>query len=328
MSDPNKHGLYRYIPADVARDVRRRSKFGCVICRSAIYQYEHIFPEFNDATDHNPDDICLLCGRCHDKVCKSQISKQSVRHAYEKTQKDPSVKRPFDDFLLDSKQLEVVLGSSIFHGSQTLIEIDGDSALAIEKPEDGAYFPTITGVFSDKNGKELFRIDKNVWSGNLDVWDMTVEGNEITIHYALRKVALKIAVEPPNRIIIEHLDMRSGDAYLRLRKGSLEVGRITPDAEYFIGLKRFECTGASVGVRVDSKKMKAPVLRRLNMIGGKGIDLEGTGIALGVGASSMSVLGLSIEHATKQYTKRLTIPFDESPDESIKEYSETLPPRI
>ncbi|MCH8533416.1 MAG: hypothetical protein LAT65_21480 [Saccharospirillum sp.] len=324
MSTTNKHGLSRYIPAQIARDVRVRSKFGCVLCRSAIYQYEHISPEFNDAKEHKSVDICLLCGRCHDKVTKGQVSKLSVRNAYENIQRDPSAKRPFDDFVLDTRQLTVVLGSSIFHGAKTLIEIDGKAALAIEPPEDGAFFPTITGVFSDNEGSELFRIEKNVWSGHPDAWDMTVEGSEITIRSEPKKVAFKLVVEPPGKIIVEHLDMKSGNAYLRLRRGSLEVGRITPYAEYFIGFQRFECAGAEVGVSVGSKKIEAPTLRNLKMIGGKGVELEGTGIAVGVGAATMTILGLSIEHATKHYTKRLIMPFDGT----NKEYSEILPPRI
>lgn len=324
MSDINKHGLSRYIPAEVEREVRVRSKFGCVFCRSAIYQYEHITPEFSDATEHNGDHICLLCGRCHDKVTKGQISKDSVRRQYEQVQIEANIKRPFDDFVLDSHCLTVVLGSSIFHGADTLIEIDGKAVLSIKPPEDGASFPTISGEFSDENGKELFRIEKNVWSGQPDAWDMKVEGREIVIRSAPRKVALKLIIEPPNKIVVEHLDMRSGSALLRLRKGSLQVGRVESDAEYSIGLERFECYGADVGVKVDSTKVKAPTITALNMIGGKGLVLEGTGVSLGIGASRMTILGLSIEHATKQYTKKMTFPLQGD----LSGYIEVLPPRI
>lgn len=324
MSDTNKYGLSRYIPAEIERDVRVRSKFGCVFCRSAIYQYEHVTPEFSDATEHNSDHICLLCGRCHDKVTKGQISKDSVRRQYEKIQQAAEIRRPFDDFVLDSRRLTVVLGSSIFHGAKTLIEIDGEAVLAIEPPEDGASFPTISGEFSDEKGNELFRIDRNVWSGRSDAWDMRVEGKEIVIRSAPRKIALKLIVDPPDKIVVEHLDMRSGSAFLRLRKGSLEVGRVEPDAEYSIAFERFECDGADVGVKVDSSAVKEPTLKALNMVGGKGLALEGTGIYLGVGTSRMLILGLSIEHATRRYTKKMTFPLRED----LKGYSQVFPPRI
>ena len=324
MSKVNKHGLSRNIPAHVQRDVRVRSKFGCVFCRSAIYQYEHITPEFSDATEHNSDHICLLCGRCHDKVTKGQISKDSVRRQYEKVQKEAEIGLPFDNFVLDSHCLTVVLGSSVFHGARTLIEINGEAVLAIEPPEDGSSFPTISGEFSDENGEKLFRIERNVWSGQPDAWDMTIEGREIVIRSAPRKIALKLIVEPPNKIIVEHLDMRSGNAFLRLRKESLEVGRAESEAEYSVGLERFECDGANIGVKVDSTKINEPTITGLSMIGGKGLALEGTGIQLGIGASRMNILGLSIEHATKQCTKEITFAFCGD----LRGYSRVLPPRI
>lgn len=324
MSDTNKYGLSRYIPNEVKRDVRVRSKFGCVFCRSAIYQYEHIEPEFNDATEHSSENICLLCGRCHDKVTKGQISKNAVRRQYAKIQIDKDIKKPFDDFVLDSRQLTVVLGSSVFRGAKTLIKIDGEELLAIEPPEGGAAFPTISGVFSDETGRELFWIKRNVWHGRPDFWDMKVEGREIIIRSGPKKVALKLRVEPPNKIVVEHLDMRSGRALLRLRKGSLEVGRVEADAEYIVGLERFECDGADVGVIVDSVAVKEPSIRAINIVGGKGLALEGTGIALGTGSSRMTILGLSIEHATKQYTRRMTLLLESD----LKGYTETFPPRI
>ena len=59
----NDHGLSRHIPEDVKREVRQRSRFGCVIpgCRRAFYEYEHIEPEFKDAKSHDPAAICLVC---------------------------------------------------------------------------------------------------------------------------------------------------------------------------------------------------------------------------------------------------------------------------
>ncbi len=160
--------------------------------------------------------------------------------------------------------------------------------------------------------------------GRPDVWDMTVEGKEIVIRSAPGKVALKLIIEPPNRIVVERLDMRMRSAFLRLRKGSLEVGRFEADAEYSVGLERFECDGADVGVKVDSVGVQEPILKAVRMVGGEGLTLEGTGLSLGVGTSRMTILGLSIEHATKRYTKRMVFPLQED----MRGYSEILPPRI
>ena len=56
--DANKHGLSRYIPTNIKLEIRRKSKFGCVMGRCGIYEYEHIIPEFYDATEHNPEYMC------------------------------------------------------------------------------------------------------------------------------------------------------------------------------------------------------------------------------------------------------------------------------
>ena len=76
--------------------------------------------------------------------------------------------------------------------------------------------------------------------------------------------------------MVERLDMRMRSAFLRLRKGSLEVGRFEADVEYSVGLERFECDGADVGVKVDSVGVQEPILKAVRMVGGEGLTLEGT----------------------------------------------------
>lgn len=41
----NQHGLQRGIPDPIKREIRQRSKFDCVVCRSGLFNYEHIEPE-------------------------------------------------------------------------------------------------------------------------------------------------------------------------------------------------------------------------------------------------------------------------------------------
>jgi hypothetical protein len=59
--DRNRFGLSRHISHEVKAEIRRRSKFGCVRCRNAIYTYEHIDPPFSDAKAHDPGAIPPLC---------------------------------------------------------------------------------------------------------------------------------------------------------------------------------------------------------------------------------------------------------------------------
>ena len=77
----NKHGLSRTIPEPVKREVRQRCGFGCVVCGSAIVQYHHFNPLFEEAQVHFADGINLLCGKCHDKVTRGMIGDRQVREA-------------------------------------------------------------------------------------------------------------------------------------------------------------------------------------------------------------------------------------------------------
>ena len=61
MDDTNKHGLSRYIPEAIKREVRQRCGFGCVICGFGFYDYEHFDPDFADAKFHDPNGMTLLC---------------------------------------------------------------------------------------------------------------------------------------------------------------------------------------------------------------------------------------------------------------------------
>jgi hypothetical protein len=82
MAPVNRHGLSRNIPRRVQRDVRQRSKFGCVMCRNGFYQLEHILPTFADAFSHEADNICCLCPSCHARVTANQLSKSTVLDQY------------------------------------------------------------------------------------------------------------------------------------------------------------------------------------------------------------------------------------------------------
>ena len=324
MSEPNRYGLSRHIPARIAREIRSRSKFGCVVCRSAIYQYEHIDPIFVDAHEHNPDYMCLLCGRCHDKVSRGRLSKATVKNYYTVVQASDKLKRPFDDFDLNRRELTITLGSSVFHGAKTLIELDGESVLAIEPPEEGASFPTLSGFFSDQNGTELLRIERNIWFGSETAWDIEVIGQTILIRLGSGDIALKLVIDPPSHIVVEKLDMRVGMAHLSLRDDLLRVGRLSTNEEIYLGLERIECYGAEVGVQVSKSRSEVPCFTGMNIVGGKGIDLIGTGVKVAVGSGKMTIRGLEIEHATRKQTVIRTYPLDGSLQETVQ----ILPARI
>lgn len=77
----NKYGLSRHIDENIARTIRKACGYGCVRCGMALYEYEHIDPEFAEAHKHNPERMALLCGSCHNAVTRKTLSKLAVKKA-------------------------------------------------------------------------------------------------------------------------------------------------------------------------------------------------------------------------------------------------------
>ncbi|MBU4033857.1 MAG: hypothetical protein KKG34_03560, partial [Proteobacteria bacterium] len=139
------------------------------------------------------------------------------------------------------------------------------------------------------------------------------------------KIALHLRILPPESIEVVELDMRIGQSHIILTEDELKIGRITPTAEYYVGIGSLECLGADIGVFVDSKNTPRPNLTGIRMAGGEGIDIQGTGIKLCVGSTcSMTIKELRIEDANKMRTI-----ITECPLTSSLECTTTIhPPRL
>lgn len=217
MSNKNKHGLSRYIPKDTRRSVRQRCGFGCVICGLAIIDYEHLDPPFSEAKEHNPNNIVLLCGSCHNKVTRRIWSKEKVK----KAAANPfCIRRGYarDEFDIGDKHPEVIIGNSRWLYTTTIIEMLGVKLLTIEPPEEvpeevGVQPPyRLSGLFLDHQGNKLFEIDRNEWKGSVENCDIEAEGRRLTIRKKtsqkrLGEIALELIVSPPNQISITKMNL-------------------------------------------------------------------------------------------------------------------------
>lgn len=290
----NQHGLSRHIPNEIALQIRQRSRFGCVICRCAIYQYEHIDPEYADARAHDPDKICLLCGGCHDRVTRGRISKETVKARYLEVQSAEEINAPFEELDLASNDISVVLGTATFEYAASLIRINGKDLLSITPPRDGAAFPTLNGIFCDRNGTEIFRVTDNVWEGSPSAWDIEVIGTTVTIKAEDHRPALSFEIIPPKTVHVKMLDMYKDNCHIVCDDQHLLVGQVHASRSTYVGLGNLSCGGAQVGVSVDSRSQAAPIPRGISIVGGQGISIDGTGINVAVGASSMLIAQMRV----------------------------------
>jgi len=207
MREINKYGLSRYIDAETRRKIRQECGFGCISCGSAIYQYEHIIPEFKDATKHESDKIGLLCGRCHDNVTRGIWSKTSIQEQ----RKNPfplKTKTSKFNFLLDPNSTVIFrLGNATFSGTSVIIVIDSNPILSVFPPEEVESPPLIKAQFYDREGNRIAWIDDNEWNGSSDSFDIEAKGNSIKVRSAQYNIDLHIKIIPPGIFEIQTLNL-------------------------------------------------------------------------------------------------------------------------
>ena len=201
----NRHGLLRYIPNDVKKEVRKRSGFGCVVCGNAFYTYEHIDPPFKDATEHNPDHMALLCGTCQNRSTAKSLSKDSIKRA---SRNPECLKKGFSFGPLDvgMEHPKVTIGSLQVIRTTNIIRVLGDPILCVDPPEqEGGPF-RLSAVLTDSEGKEILYIDENEWQAPTTNWDVEVTGQYIRVRRAHRDIVLSLKMDAPAGIIIEKLN--------------------------------------------------------------------------------------------------------------------------
>ncbi|WP_125719313.1 hypothetical protein [Pseudoalteromonas rubra] len=226
----NRHGLSRTISESVKRKIRQRCGFGCVKCGCAVYQYEHVDPEFSDAKIHDPERIVLLCGGCHDLVTRGLLSKESIKQ-HSMNPKCFQTGFSFGPFDIGACDPEVTLGTYKCKKVKTLISVYGEPVLSVDPPEfkHGPFI--INAYMSDREGNELLRIERNEWKSRSENWDVEVVGNRITIRKKLGDIALVIRSEPPNKLIFERVNMLFKGVKISC-KDSEHITVVTPRGQF------------------------------------------------------------------------------------------------
>lgn len=242
----NRQGLGRSIPSPVKREVRKRSKFGCVVCRSGFYEYEHIVP-FAEVERHDPDHICCLCEDCHSRVTRGQWSKDFVRARYTEVQH-----RSVDEVGLPRGPLDFHTGTAVLAigdlvyapAVQSVLRYFGDDLIKVVPGRPGEP-GLISAVFTDNEGKAILELDENEWVGSLEAWDIDVQGARITVREKQGVIALQLRLDPPGRIVVERLDMRLGAHHILASERCYAVGGHTQKGDVMWFSPRLTVTGAA-----------------------------------------------------------------------------------
>ena len=228
MSQKNKHDLSRNIPEGVKRQVRKNCGFGCIICRSGIYQYEHIIPEYSNAEEHDPNKICCLCGTCHDAVTRGIISKETIANKYIKIQesvKNGKVTPPTGPIDITTKCPTITIGSFLYKaGLSTLVKYHDKSIISFSPGRDGEP-GRIDALIHDRDGNLSFQIIGNEWIGPTNKFDMRVKGKSLKIWEKRGETVLQLVLNPPNDITVKYLDMKIGSGHIIATDKTYVIGR-------------------------------------------------------------------------------------------------------
>lgn len=245
----NQHGLSRDIPEDVKRVVRRRCGFGCVVCGSGIYHYDHLDPPFEDAVRHDPAGIILLCGGCHDKKTRGFLSATTVR---ERSLQPPTFKTGYtrEFFDIGADRPRILLGGTIFEGMDTILRVKGQAIMQLKPPEEEGAPHRLSGIFCDSSGNEIFRIVDNEWQGSLAAWDIEASGGTLTIRVAPKKIALRLIVNPPDEVRVDRINMHYQGCDISGDSDSLEIK--TPDGSrlYYERLGKIVAAPNGAGISI------------------------------------------------------------------------------
>lgn len=221
----NKHGLSRPAPSPVRRQVRQECGFGCVICGASIYEYAHLDPPFRDAKEHRPERMALLCPNHHTKLDKELISLETVESARSnpQSQRDGFASDFFDIGMKEHPTIE--FAGSVAENCVVPLQYRDVPLCKIESAEEGGAPFRLSAQFFNSEGEPSLRIIENEWQASTDNWDVEATGARIVVRDAHRHISLRIVADPPDKLIIDRLDMRVGEFHLNGTDELLEIER-------------------------------------------------------------------------------------------------------
>ncbi len=187
MSETNKQGLSKYIPQEIKDRIIKNSYHGCVICGNGLYDFEHIIPEYSEASSHQVDRMALLCKHHHGEVTNGSISKSKVFKAQQKPHnKTRLANREMGQFV-NSIGIDVIMGINEFINCQNVFRIFGVNTLSVYKSENefnpyvincSIYSNSRIPIFEIKNNEIIVDVN-NEFRGTLNGNKIKIEINNI-----------------------------------------------------------------------------------------------------------------------------------------------------
>jgi trigger factor len=190
------------------RNVRQRCGFGCVICGTPIYDYDHI-ENWSEVREHEESNLTLLCVQHHREKTNGLLPVDVVKVANATPYNvEHGITAPYG-LHFGGQQVDFILGSVRFRsmGGPTFVPImvDDQAILAFHEIDGdlGIYI-----VDYDDFNYPILVIEHNVLRVGLNSWDVSFIGQELTIRTGPGEIKLAIKFEPPNRVVIGRAQLK------------------------------------------------------------------------------------------------------------------------
>jgi hypothetical protein len=226
MSTKNQFGLSRDIPAPIAREIRQRCGFGCVICGLPLYEYEHLLG-FTNAGSHIADEITLLCDLHHREKTAGLLPLSKVEEA----NKNPynlkaGVKTP-NNLHYCGNECEFIVGNNSFSmiadsDGTVVVPISVDDTQLLGFTLEKGHFLLNLSVFDEYN-RQVLEIKDNQLFYSLIPWDIELVGRNLIVRAAEREILLDVTFETPNRVEIRRGRFLRNGVEVLVKPNGIEV---------------------------------------------------------------------------------------------------------
>jgi len=106
------------------------------------------------------------------------------------------------------------LFGNMVEGPSVGFAINEQVVFGMKAPNDATGLWLMTGSFCDPSGRETLRFIDNEVITNNGAWDVTLEGQMLTVRSGPRVIVAQVGFHPENNLIaIDRLDMRLGNGH-------------------------------------------------------------------------------------------------------------------
>jgi hypothetical protein len=194
------------IPAEVAREVRQRCGFGCVLCGMPLYEYEHML-EWANVKRHVAEEMTLLCRQHHGERTDKLLPIEAVQAA----NADPYNRRTgisknvFLHYSGKDLKLRVANSSFEYRGLQdgamvAPLVIDNQPIVAF-RVDQGHLLLSFTAF--DEVNRPIIQVNDNELVYDAAArWDIEWVGQKLVFRDGRRRILLQLRFSPPNEISI------------------------------------------------------------------------------------------------------------------------------